>query len=152
MSANVNKSWDDVCHRGEKLEQRAKFLKREMPPTLGRQISEAPPSNDNQVAKKWPDESDIGAIERVENAIDVQHAHVAKLMHERNAYPKNEALKQELDSAFAELERLEAQRAVLLEPYMVVTPPAFSEQELRIIEQAERMRAKYELEDSSQGR
>jgi hypothetical protein len=117
-------------------QRRARFFARME--TASQLVSESPPSNDNQKAP-----SNIPEIDEVEKQIEAQHAHIGKLMHSRNADPKNQELKQNLDHAFVKLEQLEERRAFLLRPYLAVKAPSFSEEERRIIEEAERLRIKY---------
>lgn len=144
MSA-LAKPFNEIYDGGEKLRRREGYLTRNVLNGFLRRASEVPPSNDNRGVNP-----NVVAIEHVEDAIDAQHACIGQLMHRRNADPKNAALKQELDDAFAELERLEERRATLLRPYLAVKVPSFSVTEQLLIEEAERARSKYEGEDSSE--
>ncbi len=109
-----------------------------------RHISEAPPSNDNQFAKQWPDE-----FKSLDRAIEAQHAEISKLMHARNADPSNQLLKMELEAAFGGLKKLEKQWVKALKPYQELQTPSLSEADIENIEEARKILAMYKHENST---
>lgn len=135
MSAHAE-SLDEMYNGSEKLKRCEPHLRPKYLRVRQHRSSEAPSSNDNGDV-----DPAVADIDCVEAAIDEQHGCIGQLMHKRNADPKNEELKQELDDAFVKLERLEERRAELLRPYLAVKVPGFSEDERRLIDEVERARS-----------
>lgn len=83
------------------------------------------------------------AIRDIESRHDEQCARVREAQAAHLADPKNEGLRQRIDHAIAELEKIEFERAELLRPRMSVGSMRFSEEESRTLAAAERVRFKY---------
>jgi hypothetical protein len=83
-------------------------------------------------------------LDQLEEQIGVQHDRIALLMHERNARPEDEGLKARLQQAFDELDVLQEERAARMSVYFPPRFPSPSEEELKLIREAEAILEDYE--------
>lgn len=83
-------------------------------------------------------------LDQLEAQIEAKHAEISRLMHERNARPQDDQLRRSLARAFDDLEKLEAERVALLAPRIGVRIPTLSDEDLAVINEARKIRDKYE--------
>lgn len=83
-------------------------------------------------------------LEALSARIDKQNSHIAAMMHERNANPADEALKQRLLQAFDDLSAMEREHADALRNCYDDSFPSLSESDAKLMDEARRILRIYE--------